>query len=99
MEKVIPVEQYIFHNNEREGRVLYLTKGVVANAPLDSHPNDKYRWMINGLYNPIPVKNGTWFVGLAPDEMIGAIKKCGWHCDAYTSLYGIVKKAIIDAIK
>ena len=65
MEKVTPIEVYVFHKIDRPGLFLHLYKGVIPNV---TGPY-KFRWMFRGLRCPFPVHNGVWFEGFEPEVM------------------------------
>lgn len=72
MEKVRPLKVFVFHKKAEPSIDLYLYKGIIPNENGTTlSANERYRWMIKGLHNPFPVRNGTWFAGFE----IGTMRK------------------------
>lgn len=76
MEKITPVELYVFRKSDQQAIQLCLYKGVL---PINTIGPKRFRWLIKGTYNPFPIRNGTWFEGFDSSIMISRIMTNGYE--------------------
>ena len=90
MEKVKPLQVFVFHKKTQPSIDLYLYKGIVYNdngALLSA--DERFRWMIKGLQNPFPVRNGTWFAGFEIDVMRKYLVDNGYFFTEAVPIYNL----------
>lgn len=90
MEKVKAVRIYVLRDTTGKFK-LYLHQGLAIN-PVTGRINDNekcIRWMIRGLKNPMPVHNGTWFIGFPPREMLKWFAENGYVFSECVSVHEI----------
>lgn len=71
MENIKVVRIFVLKSNTVNGAKLFLHHGygLDENGKVNLR-EDSMRWMIKGLRNPMPVRNGTWFSGMSQSEML-----------------------------
>ena len=82
MEKVKPIQLFIFKKISNPACVLTLYKGIVEGKQGVS----ALRWCIKGERNPFPVRCGTWFQGFSNELMRGYLRENGYMLEAGVNL-------------